>query len=101
MFGDWSESAFVHGHGVDGTFAFDDDHGTLRHGRLVGFHDSFKRHYGKDYLNSWIVLPRASSRVLEDSWTTLSEMLNFRALAYDDANLNRRKPGDEGLHQVL
>jgi hypothetical protein len=99
-FGEWSDSAYVHGHGTGGRFAFDDDHGQLMSNRLVGFHDSFKRHHGKDYLNSWIVLPRASKGVLDDLWTALSELLNCKALAFDDSYLRRCEPGTD-IQEIL
>jgi hypothetical protein len=100
-FGEWSDSTYVHGYGESGTFAFDDNYGTIRASRLIGFHDSFKRHHGKDYLNSWIVLPPGSKDMISNTWIAVSEMLNFRPLAFDDSVLNRRKRGEKGLRDAL
>ncbi|KAJ9095718.1 hypothetical protein QFC21_005590 [Naganishia friedmannii] len=100
-FGEWSDSAYVHGHAREGRFAFDDDKGSVYANRLVGFHDANKRHFGVDYLNSWILLPLGPRKLLENTWIFLSQMLNQRILAFDDARLRRQQPGKEGICGLL
>jgi hypothetical protein len=101
-FGSWADSMYVHGHGRLGRFVFDDGVAqTVLASRLLGFHDSFKRHYGKDYTNSWAVLPQALPKLLERRWTEVTTMLDCQVIAFDDADLRRRQPGAPGLEDEL
>lgn len=101
-FGGWAESRYVHGHGIHGVFAFDqEDTGVIFSHRLIGFNDSQNRHYGKDYLNSWIVLPLASRKALLDKWIVLMEMLGLRATDPGEGPLRRYERGKENTQEIL
>ncbi|KAJ9110212.1 hypothetical protein QFC22_006765 [Naganishia vaughanmartiniae] len=101
-FGDWLDSDYVHGNGGEGEFAFDNAQaGSIYASRLIGFHDAYKHHLGRDYLNSWIVLPLGDPAALSTLWTSVSEMLNHRALSLDDAALVRLKRDSVECRRVL
>lgn len=101
-FGEWADSGYVHGHGANGVFAFDSKDTGLVYGfRLVGFHDSLYRGYGKDYMNSWILLPLGSERALSGKWIVLQEMLSMRVSDPGEGPLHRYKRGEKKTEEVL
>lgn len=98
---DWLDSSYVHGYGVDGTFALDDVRaGSITGVRLIGFHDMDKRHLGADYMNSWIVLPRVPALSLRKTWVSVSEMLNRRVIASDDSHRTKLSRGRGDISKV-
>lgn len=100
--GEWSDSAFIHGHAADGVYAFDeDDKGTVFAWRLIGFHDSRHRHLGKDYLNSWIMLPLAAPQAQKKKCIVLSEMLSMRTTESGDGALRRYNRRSEDTSEIL